>query len=234
MSDHAAARPADADRVTVYADFNCPWSYLAWRRSEVLAEDGVEVDWRAVEHEPWHPLGPGHLATRAQALHDELAEVSEHLLPGERLPHPFPAFVPFTAAATAAYAEASLVGVAAEARRKLFEAFWLHDQDLNDGRVVRSLLADTVRGRPSRIELIHLWGYAVDVTGGPVTSDGWRTVRLWRAEWESIGPVVPTVVLGSGDPVAGREAVDLLAGQLTARGLDVSEGSRAASTAGAA
>ena len=44
-----------AERVVVYGDFNCPWSYLASRRAAVLAEDGVDVDWRAVEHEPWRP-----------------------------------------------------------------------------------------------------------------------------------------------------------------------------------
>lgn len=234
MSHEAQPQRDSTERITIYGDFNCPWSYLAWRRSELLADDGVEIDWRAVEHEPWHTLGPGHVVTRSQGLHAELEEVSRHLLTGELLPHPFPAVVPFTAAVVAAYAEAAIVGVAAEARRVLFEAYWLHDQDLNDGRLVRGLLADTVRGRPSPSELVNLWGYTVDVSGGPVTTEGWRTVREWRAEWERLGPVVPTLVTASGEPVVGRDAVDFLGHALTSRGLDDFEGSRSEEPAGVA
>lgn len=207
--------------ITVYADFNCPWSYLTWRRSEILAAARVEVDWRAVEHDPWHHLGPVDLSDRFQTTHAEMGKVGQHLLPGEPLPHVFAGHVPFTGAATAAYAEATVAGVASPARRVLFEAFWLNGVDLNDGRTVRALLSDLVRGRASTSELIHLWGYTVDVTGGPITSEGWRLVRDWRADWQRLGPpVVPTLILDAGEVVRGEEAVDRLAAELTSRGLD--------------
>lgn len=213
-----------ADLITVYGDFNCPWSYLAWRRSELLASDGVEVDWRAVEHDPWHHLQPVDLTDRYQAAREEMVKVYGHLLERETLPHVFAGHVPFTGAATAAYAEAVVAGVESEACKILFEAFWEHGADLNDGRVVRGLLADTVRGRPSPSELVNLWGYTVDVTGGSITSDGWRLVRAWRGEWQQLGPpVVPTLVLDSGERLQGEEAVDRLGSELSSRGLDVSD-----------
>jgi hypothetical protein len=49
-----AARPAPAQRVILYGDFNCSWSYLASRRAALLSADGVEIDWRAVEHDSPH------------------------------------------------------------------------------------------------------------------------------------------------------------------------------------
>lgn len=213
--------PMSPSTITVYGDFNCPWSYLAWRRSEILAAAGVDVDWRAVEHDPWHHLGPADLSDRFQKTHAEMAKATRHLLPGEPLPHVFAGHIPFTGAATAAYAEAAVAGVASSARKVLFEAFWLNGIDLNDGRTVRSLLSGVVRGQTSTSELITLWGYTVDVTGGPITSEGWRLVRNWRAEWQRLGPpVVPTLILDSGEVPRGEEAVDRLAAELSARGLD--------------
>jgi len=35
----------------VYSDFSCPECYLASRRVDALRAAGVEVDWRAVEHD---------------------------------------------------------------------------------------------------------------------------------------------------------------------------------------
>jgi len=36
----------------VYGDFNCPYSYLASQRADLLSRAGaLMVDWRAVEHD---------------------------------------------------------------------------------------------------------------------------------------------------------------------------------------
>jgi hypothetical protein len=221
-SGGAASSDGADDRMTAYGDFTCPWSYLAWRRSELLREDGVDVDWRAVEHDPWHHLTPEDLVERHQTTRHALASAEAHLLPGERLPHTFAGMVPFTGAATAAYAEAVVAGVAPEARRVLFEAFWHDGADLNNARVVRDLLVDLLRGRPSRSELVHHWGYAVDVTGGPVTTDAWQLVRDWRAGWQDLGQgVVPALSLAPGGWDHGEDVVDRLRDELISRGLDV-------------
>jgi predicted DsbA family dithiol-disulfide isomerase len=208
--------------LTVYGDFTCPWSYLSWRRSELLRADGVEVDWRTVEHDPWHHQTEEEAVKRHQTTSSALAKVESRVLPGERVPHAFTGPVPFTGAAAAAYAECVVAGEATAARRILFEAFWLHGADLNNARVVRDLLADVLRGTPSRSELVRLWGYAVDVTGGPITSEAWRLVRDWRKDWQELGQeVVPALSIGSDSWVHGADALDRLGREVTTRGLDV-------------
>jgi hypothetical protein len=216
----AAGAPA-GERLTAYGDFTCPWSYLSWQRSELLREDGVDVDWRTVEHDPWHHLTPESLVERHHTTHTAVTQLQQHLLPGEHVPHTFAGKVPFTGAATAAYAEAVVAGVGPEARRILFEAFWHDGADLNDARVVRGLLSSVLRGRPSRSELVRLWGYAVDVTGGPVTTEAWRLVRDWRTEWQDFGTgVVPALSFQGDTWVHGEDVVDRLREELTARGLE--------------
>lgn len=213
--------------MTVYGDFNCPWSYLTWRRSELLRGDGVEIDWRAVEHDPWQHQTPERAADRQHTTRAALHQVEERLLPGERLPHAFTGVVPFTGAATAAYAEAVVAGVAADARRVLFEAFWLHGADLDNARVVRDLLASILRGRQSRSELVHLWGYSVDVTGGPITTDAWRLVRDWRKEWQGLGEeVVPALSFGPDSWLHGKDVLERLGREVHSRGLDVPDSTR--------
>ena len=40
-------------KLVLYGDFNCPYSYLASTRVDVLLERQIaEVEWRAVEHDP--------------------------------------------------------------------------------------------------------------------------------------------------------------------------------------
>lgn len=214
-------------KIIAYGDFSCPWSYLTWRRTEALRAQGVEIDWRSVEHDPWHTLGQVDVADRFTALRAEVDKVEEHLLPGEVLPHTFAGFVPFTGAATSGYAEAYRSDVAAPVRRLLFEAFWRRGIDLNDARVVRTLLVDEMRQGSSPTELLTLWGYAVDVTGGPITQTGWRTIRDWRREWDDLaaaapeaGHVVPIVIIDDDAPVRGVAAVDAVGRLLAEEGLD--------------
>jgi hypothetical protein len=213
-------------RIVVHGDFTCPWSYLTWRRTELLRVDGVEIDWRTVEHDPWHVVGPGEATDRVTALRAELGRVQQHLLPGEVLPHVPGGPVPFTGAATAAYAEAYAAQVAAPVRRLLFESFWQRGVDLNAPKVVRTLLVDEMRQCASDVELLSLWGYAIDQTGGPITGSGWRTMRSWRAEWDGLcaapdaGHVVPIVRVDDHAPVRGVAAVDAIGALLSDRGLD--------------
>lgn len=212
-------RPDETGHLALYGDLTCAWSYLASRRAAVLEAAGVEVDWWMVEHERPTPGRAPSPQARLEATRRDIERVSRRLLPGEELPHSLGRFVPLTKPAVSGYAEAYLAGVGREARRLLFEACWLRAVDVGNPRVVRALLADTVRhGQPSS-DLLRDWGYSVDVTGEPVTSEAWRLVRQWRSDWSTGGAVVPVVVLGNGRRMSGVEAVEWLGAEVVRRGI---------------
>lgn len=207
--------------LVVYGDFNCPWSYLAFRRASLLAADGLPVEWRAVEHDPRRPVPTSLSSARFDGLHEEMDRVLALLLPGERLPYDLAGFVPWTDAAVAAYAEAHVAQVGARVRRVLFEAFWMHGIDIGDAKVLRTLLVDELRGSRSPAEAVREWGYPVDVTGGPLSTPAWRAVARWREAWLGHGKQVVPVVQEPGSPALhGVDAVEWLGRQVLARGLD--------------
>ncbi len=210
------------DRLVLFGDFNCPWSDLAARRAALLEADGVAVDWRAVEHDPWRPRPFLDSSRRFADLTAEMEQVEALLLPGELFPHALAGFLPHTRAAVSGYAEAYGAGVAAAARQLLFEAFWVHGTDLGDAKVVRTLLVDLVRSGCSPSEALREWGYAVDVTGGPVTTTAWRLVGQWRSQWLDGGEqVVPLLHVDGGPTLHGVAAVRRLGVELLRRDLDV-------------
>jgi hypothetical protein len=209
------------ERIVLYGDFNCPWSYLASRRADVLATDGVQVDWRSVEHQPRRPISSSDSSMRFPSLRDEMDKVLAELLPGEALPYSLAGFVPSTQAALSGYAEAYAAGVADRARQLLFEAFWLHGIDLDDAKVVRTLLVDSVRSGYAASEQVREWGYGVDVTRGPVTTTAWRLVAAWADQWRETGKqIVPVLLLDETAPLLGTDAVDWLGAELLRRGLE--------------
>jgi hypothetical protein len=209
----ALARP---ERVIVHGDFDCPWSYLAFRRAAVLAAAGVDIDWRAVEREP-RPHGR---PDGFEALQEEMDRVVGSLLAGERLPYDLAGFVPRTGATVAAYAESYAAGVAGPVRAVVFESFWMHGVDIGDAKVLRTLLVDELRSSASPSEAVRDWGYGVDVTGGPISTSAWRLVGRWATEWRDSGrEVTPVVKVPGARPLHGVEAVAWLGAQITARGL---------------
>jgi hypothetical protein len=210
-------------RFALYGDLTCPWSYLASRRAALLEADGVEVDWRMVEHDRPVPGRPVDLGARLEATRRDLDRVSRRLLPGEHLPHALAGFVPYTKPAVSGYAEAYLAGAGSSARRLLFDAFWMHAVDLGDARLVRTLLVDVVRSASPSSDLLRDWGYSVDVTGAPVTADAWRLVRRWREGWSRGGEVVPVLVLDSGRRLDGSAAVEWLGAELVRRDVDLDQ-----------
>lgn len=212
--------PGATGRIVLYGDFNCPWSYLASRRAAVLEAAGVAVDWRAVEHDPWRPRRFADSSTRFGCVREEMDRVLAALMPGEQLPFALAGFLPHTKPAVSGYAEAYRAGVAAPVRRLLFRAFWMHGMDLGAAETVRTLLADTVRAGASPSELVREWGYAVDISGGPLTTGSWRLVRGWAEAWRGTEKeVVPTLVLDDAT-LYGEEAVSWLGEEVARRGLD--------------
>ncbi len=189
-----------SERLVVYGDFGDPWSYLASQRVDALQELGVHVEWRAVQ---WHRRTPVKGQLLQGAAWDEAVEALEgvraHLGEHELLPdRPWP-FVPRTEAAVSAFAEATGAGVADDVRRHLMRAYWEEGTDIGNPEVLRTLLAaDFLRGH-AESDPVREFGYAVAMTGAPITTVAWRRIKSWRERWDSLRRAeLPTVVRGSG------------------------------------
>ncbi len=218
--------PTAARRLVLYGDFNCPWSYLASRRAALLALEGVEIDWRAVEHDAprgSEPRGSGEASAVHARLGHLLAEMQEVLgvlLPSEELPYALAGFVPHTGAAATGYAEAYRAGVAAPVRQLLFEALWLHGFDLGDASVVHTVIVDAVRSGSAAIAPQRDWEYGPGANGHP--AEAAQLLGRWATAWcESGNRSVPTLDV-DGDRVhrlRGVEAVTWLGAELASRRL---------------
>ena len=206
----------------IYADFSCPFCYLASTRVDVLRSAGFDVDWRAVERAPSLPVPGRRLDVAGEhALDAELAETRDLLLPDERLACTRPNVVPNTQAAVTGYAEAYGAGVADDVRRLLFRAYW--DRGVNIGdpeQLRRPLVGPMLRGR-SRSDPLRLSGYAVSVGRGPITTGAWRRIRAWRDEWTALRRDSVPALIEDGLPVFGSEVPRRLAKVITDLGLDV-------------
>jgi hypothetical protein len=173
--------------LVVYADFNCPYSWLASARADVLIGLGLpDVEWRAVEHDPTIPEPGDPVRGERQVMLDgEVEDVRGLLRPGETYRIHRPAVLPNTALAVAAFAAAP-PGERPALRRRLFTALWFDGRHIGDRRVLRDLGA-----------------YPPDRAGA--------LVSRWRAAWLGIGPLVPTVVEPDGDVARGLDALAWLA-----------------------
>ncbi len=200
--------------VIVYGDFNCPYSYLASQRADLLSGAGATVDWRAVEHDRGLPVTGSCPASDRAAWDREIAEVASLALPGEHVPAGPPALVSNTKAAVAAYAEAVSDGVAGELRSRLFRAIWLQGRHISSAYEVRRLVtglmwpAEDITDRlaspdlpslllrdPDLARIVRRSGGTIAPDGGPLTTAGWRRIRRWRQEWLALpSQVIPAVI----------------------------------------
>ncbi len=174
-------------KLVLYGDFNCPYSYLASTRVDVLLERQIaEVEWRAVEHDPAIPQ-PSELVTGdlAVTMDREVAAVRDVLHNGEEFLIRRPSVHPNTARAVATFAAAS-VGGEHDLRRTLFAMLWRGGRDIDEPAVLRELLSGDVEGP---VPLV------------------WR----WREAWLAFDrPVVPLLVLPDGHVSPGLGALTRL------------------------
>jgi predicted DsbA family dithiol-disulfide isomerase len=204
----------------IYADFGCPACYLASRRTDLLRAAGETVDWRAVETQPALPVTGRRLAPDEQdARIAAFAELAGSLLPGEALPGTVPAFRPKTEAAVTAYAEAYPIGVADDVRQLLMSLYWVDGADIGSPTVLRTPLAGPVLRGTSHVEALRESGFAVGADRGPISTEAWRRIRDWRAEWQRLGdPALPALVV-DGIPLTGSAALKQLAQRLEELGV---------------
>ena len=177
-------------RLTIYGDFNCPFSALASARADVLvASEGYEIDWRAIQHDSAIPAtGEPVEGETAAELDTEVAtilELSEHDV---RLHLVVPPIRANTAAASAAFAAA--VENADRLRQRLFDAVWVDGRNLSD---------------PAELDRLDAAGRDVSVA------------RRWQSEFDALPrPITPTLVLPDGYISRGLGALARLAALATA------------------
>lgn len=177
-------------KLTIYGDFNCPFSALASARVDVLLAAGQhEVEWRAVQHDTSLPAaGEAVVGDVAEELASEVASILELSQQDVRLHLAAPRVRSNTAAASAAFAVAGTD--AHRVRRRLFAAVWAEGRDLGEPADLDRL------GLPDR-----------DAT----------TARRWQEEFDALpNPVVPTLVLPDGYVSRGLGALAHLAELLAA------------------
>jgi 2-hydroxychromene-2-carboxylate isomerase len=225
--------------VIVYGDFNCPYSYLASQRADLLSRAGAAVDWRAVEHDCGLPVTGSRSDSDRATWDRELAEVASLALPGEHVPDRPPVLVSNTQAAVAAYAEAVSDGVAGELRRRLFRTIWVHGLHLSSAYEVRRLITavmwpqEDITDRlaspdipslllrdPDMARIVRRSGGTIAPDGGPLTTTGWRRIRRWRQEWLALPSQVIPAVIGPDQIVRpGIEGLGYLADLASPAGL---------------
>jgi 2-hydroxychromene-2-carboxylate isomerase len=178
-------------RLTIYGDFNCPFSALASVRADVLrATDAYEIDWRAVQHDTAIPMtGQAVEGDTATGLAEEIATIADLSDHDVRLHLVIPPVRSNTAAACAAFAAAG--DDADRFRRRLFAAVWAEGRNL---------------GNPADLDSL-----------GAVGRDD-ITARQWQDEFESLPrPITPTLVLPDGYISRGLGALARLAELVAAK-----------------
>ena len=199
-------RPDD-DRPTgggvLYGSFACPWSYLASQRTDRILAPALRPVWRMIDAD----AAPGtRLASPGRRLDlqgaeeaaADLAAVRALLLAGEHLPDRPPAFVPHTGPAVVGYAEGVGAGVGDQVRRILFDAYWRQGLDIGMPEVLRRLLHSPLRSGTSTVRPISQHGYAVTLTGGPLTTAAHRRLRHWHEGQPSSGGVALALTTDQG------------------------------------
>ena len=172
-------------RLTIYGDFNCPFSALASVRADLLlAADAYQIDWRAVQHDTATPIaGEAVEGDTAAGLADEVATIADLSDHDVRLHLVVPPVRSNTAAASAALAAAG--DDADRLRSRLFAAVWAEGRNLGD---------------PAELDRLGVAGRD-DVTAA-----------RWQDEFEALPqPVTPTLVLPDGYISRGLGALARLA-----------------------
>lgn len=150
--------------LTIYGDFNCPFSALASTRADRLLAAGLhEIDWRAVQHDAALAAAGEPVDQRtAAALQDEVTMILELNQNEPDLMLVVPTIRSNTGLACAAFAAAGCD--ADDLRRRLFAAVWSEGRNISNPAELRRL------GAGARdVEIAGRWQRAFDALPRPTT-----------------------------------------------------------------
>lgn len=176
--------------LTIYGDFNCPFSALASARADALMAGGDhQIEWRAVQHDMTIPAAGEPLDSETgTVLVEEIAAILKLNGHDLRLHLAVPPVRSNTALASAALAAAG--DDANRLRRRLFAAVWVEGRNVGDPVELRRL--DT----KSRDDAI---------------------ARRWQDEYDALPrPMTPILVLPDGYVSRGLGVLARLADLATA------------------
>jgi 2-hydroxychromene-2-carboxylate isomerase len=171
-------------RLTIYGDFNCPFSALASARADVLAaRHAYAIDWRAIQHDTTIPAaGEPVTGDLVAALALEVSTVRDLSEGDLRFQLAVPPVRSNTAAACAAFAASE---DADGLRKRLFDAVWREGRNLGD---------------PAELDRL-----------GAVARDTGVAAR-WQRDFDALPqPITPTLVLPDGYVSRGLGALARLA-----------------------
>ena len=176
----------DAVDFTIYADFNCPFSYAL---NERLFAFGLEnrVDFRLIQHKPEADRDKIDLTILSE-LTTEVAEVRRRM-PSIKINPPM--FRPNTAPPIALIYKISREDPfqAAQLRHRIFRALWVDGEDISDPDMLASLLLDLdIELRSTRVVLNN------------------QELTAWQSEWENnieFNRNLPVIVSEKGETVIG-------------------------------
>jgi len=177
----------------IYADFTSAYCYLASLRLDRLMAAGHDpVDWRAVEHRPGLPRPGLHLKGTARLIRGrELAATRCLLTHGEEFEARNPRCLPNTRSVNAAYALARAHGFGDQARRAIFDGYWVQGLHIGDPDVVRRLVP-TMLYQPSQ---------------------SLRTpTEDWQREWLTLATGIDLTIVSAHHIECGQAALEQLAG----------------------
>ncbi|QDO88595.1 hypothetical protein FNH13_09820 [Ornithinimicrobium ciconiae] len=184
----------------LFVDLTSPWAYLAHLR---LADLDVTVEWAAVQRETTIPRtglrgnGPArdHLERQLEAVRAEVR--------GDEVPTRVPAVLPHPRTVAAAYAEAVDLGVGAEARAVLLEAYWQDGQDIGDPEVLRRLMPTVIVGEHTLCtgDPRREFGYLVSPAREPLTNEAYHQLARWQEQWDGLGRPGPLALVGASGTV---------------------------------
>lgn len=195
----------------VYADFASANCYLASVRVDRLIESGYPApDWRAVEHRPGLPPAGFGLSGPARAVRCHTLVITRQILqPGEKFEARNTAFLPNTRAAITAFAEAYGAGVADQARRALFDAYWVRGVNIGDPEILRTLLRPILDGSRPDDGAAAQAGCAAGSPGAPHGAH--LRVSEWQEEWLRLATPIDLTLVGPHLIECGRSALLRLA-----------------------